>query len=129
MPRVATFKSKCASPWCVNSPAVGSHCSNGCKQKHQRIKMGTQKMPPLGKPLTPVTVIINTEGNYAIIQNHGQVEIREMTEEKTLELIEKLRPGKETIDGIVCKTTLESIPDIGIVEEDDWCKLEIEEGD
>ena len=91
--------------------------------------MGTQKMPPLGKPLTPVTVIINPDRQCAIIQNNGNIEIREMDEKETTQLIEKLRPGRETRDGIVCKTTLESIPDIGSVEEDDWCELEIEEGD
>lgn len=126
MPRVATFKAKCASPWCINPPAVGSYCSNGCKQKHQRVKTGKQAMPPFDQALTPVTVIVNKDDNYAIIQNNGNVEIREMDEKETTQLIEKLRPGRETIDGIVCKTTLESIPDIGIIEEDDWC---IEEGD
>ena len=129
MPRVATFKTKCASPWCVNPPSVGSYCSNGCKQKHQRVRTGKQTMPSFDQALTPVTVIINAKGNYAIIQNNGNVEIRELDEKETNQLIEKLRPGKETRDGIICRTTLESIPDIGVVEEDDWCKLEIEGGD
>ena len=86
-------------------------------------------MPPFNQSLTPVTVIISDVGNYAIIQNDGQIEIREMSEDETTQLIEKLRPGQKTIDGIVCKTTLESIPAIGTTEEDDWCKFEIETGE
>ena len=85
-------------------------------------------MPPFDQSLTPVTVIINAEGNYAIIQNNGNVELREMDEKETDQLIEKLRPGYETIDGIVCKTTLESIPAIGTTEVDDWCRFDVEEG-
>lgn len=126
MARKADVVGKCASPWCESTEQkAGAWCSAGCKQAHSRVRKGDKPMPAFPESLTPVTVIVSVECQTATVKNADNETIRiiELTEAESIKLIEKLQPVvRRNVDGDWFKYTLESIPDVGNVEEvkGDW---------
>lgn len=80
-------------------------------------------MPPFDPSLTPATVIINAQRGSVLVQSRNGLVVYDTREDEAIALIEQLKPHRSvTVDGVVIRTTVESVPEIGEVyrPEGDW---------